>query len=49
MYRALVTLRGADTNGNLQNAERLYYAFRNGRDFPKLSDYERTTGREPFS
>lgn len=40
MYKALIRLRDHDNNGNLQNAVRLYYEYRNGRKFPRLRDYE---------
>lgn len=45
MYKALLKIRGHDTNGNLQNAVRLYYEYRNGRQFPRLREYEKLTGR----
>ena len=45
MYKALLKIRDHDNNGNLQNAVRLYYEYRNGRKFPRLAEYERMTGR----
>lgn len=45
MYEVLLKIRDHDNNGNLQNAVRLYYEYRNGRKFPRLLDYERMTGR----
>lgn len=30
-----------DSNGAISNALRKYYLFANGREFPKLSDYQR--------
>ncbi|MBP3802498.1 MAG: hypothetical protein J6I76_01175 [Oribacterium sp.] len=45
MYEALLRIRDHDNNGNLQNAVRLYYEYRNGRKFPRLAEYERMTGR----
>lgn len=40
MYEALISIRDHDNNGNLQNAVRLYYEYRNGRKFPRLREYE---------
>ena len=43
MYSALVELRSDSSErktGRLQNAVRWYYRAKNGKDFPKISDYE---------
>ena len=45
MYKALMQLRDHDNNGNLQNAVRLYYEYRNSRKFPRLREYECSKGR----
>ena len=45
MYKALLKIRDHDTNGNLQNAVRLYYEYRNGHRFPRLLEYEKLTRR----
>ena len=45
MYKALLKIRDHDKNGNYQNAVRLYYEYRNGRQFPRLAEYERMTER----
>ena len=45
MYKALLKMRDHDTNGNLQNAVRLYYEYKNRHQFPRLREYEKLTGR----
>ena len=42
MYAALVELKAdkRERNGRLQNAVRWYYKVKNGREFPRLKDYE---------
>jgi len=43
MYRVLVAINNEMKNGNgcYSNALRKYYTFKNGRDFPHISDYAR--------
>ena len=43
MYNALVIIKGRmnDKSGAYSNALRKYYIFKNGREFPRLSAYER--------
>ena len=45
MYKALLKIRDHDTNGNLQNAVRLYYEYKSGHQFPRLREYEKLTRR----
>ena len=42
MYSALVELRTnpSEHNGAMQNAVRWYYKAKNGKDFPRIADYE---------
>ena len=42
MYKAIIELQRIDNlaHAPLQNALRKYYAFKNGKEFPKVSDYE---------
>lgn len=43
MYRAIIDLQKVDNPKHTprQNALRKYYAFKNGREFPRVADYER--------
>ena len=44
MYHAILELEQIDDPAHKprQNALRKYYTFRNGRDFPRIADYEKT-------
>ncbi len=44
MYKAIIELQKVDDPAHTprQNALRKYYAFRNGKEFPRVADYERT-------
>lgn len=44
MYNSLCYLKNhsMEHNGNLQNALRWYYKFKNGKDFPRLNSYCRS-------
>ena len=44
MYRAILVLEEIDDPAHKprQNALRKYYTFRNGQDFPRIADYEKT-------
>lgn len=44
MYKAIIELQKIDNPAHTprQNALRKYYAFKNGKEFPRISDYEKT-------
>ena len=44
MYKAIIKLQKVDDPAHTprQNALRKYYKFRNGKEFPRIVDYERT-------
>lgn len=43
MYKAILKLQEVDDPNHTprQNALRKYYSFRNGKEFPRVADYER--------
>lgn len=43
MHRVLVEInqKMKNANGSYSNALRKYYTFKNGRDFPRIADFER--------
>jgi hypothetical protein len=44
MYKAIIELQKIDNPSHTprQNALRKYYTYKNGREFPRVADYERT-------
>lgn len=42
MYDAMIRLKdNGDTRGNIQNAVRKYYIYKNGKEFPQMRHYHR--------